>query len=61
MAEQDARWLDERERAAWLALTSVLIRLPAALDAQLRRDAGISHFEYAVMAGLSEAPTAACG
>jgi DNA-binding MarR family transcriptional regulator len=34
----------------------MLIRLPSALDAQLQRDAGISHFEYAVMAGLSEAP-----
>ena len=29
---------------------------PAALDAQLRRDAGISHFEYLVLALLSEAP-----
>jgi DNA-binding MarR family transcriptional regulator len=29
---------------------------PAALDAQLHRDAGISHFEYQVLALLSEAP-----
>jgi MarR family protein len=29
---------------------------PAALDAQLRCDAGISHFEYQVLALLSEAP-----
>jgi DNA-binding MarR family transcriptional regulator len=56
MADPEARWLTEEERRGWLALTSVLIRLPAALDAQLRRDSGISHFEYAVMAGLSEAP-----
>src|SRR5215469_12893326 len=34
----------------------MLIRVPAALDAQLQRDAGISHFEYQVLAGLSEAP-----
>jgi DNA-binding MarR family transcriptional regulator len=34
----------------------VLIRLPSALDAQLQRDAGISHFEYQVLAALSEAP-----
>jgi DNA-binding MarR family transcriptional regulator len=33
-----------------------MARLPAALDAQLRRDAGISHFEYDVLALLSEAP-----
>ncbi len=50
------RWLDEDERAAWLSLVSVLIKPPAALDAQLQRDAGLSHFEYSVLAGLSEAP-----
>lgn len=53
---REPRWLDADEKQSWLALVSVLIRLPAALDAQLQRDAGISHFEYAVMAGLSEAP-----
>ena len=52
----EPRWLDADEQQAFLALCSVLIRLPAALDAQLQRDAGISHFEYAVMAGLSQAP-----
>ena len=30
--------------------------LPGALDAQLQRDAGVSHFEYMVLAMLSEAP-----
>ena len=54
-APQEPRWLDAEERQAWLALASTLNRLPAALDAQLRRDAGISHFEYQVMALLSEA------
>jgi DNA-binding MarR family transcriptional regulator len=53
---QEPRWLDDEERQAWLALASTLIRLPAALDAQLRRDAGISHFEYQVLALLSQAP-----
>jgi DNA-binding MarR family transcriptional regulator len=53
---QEPAWLTAGERQTFLALVSVLIRLPAALDAQLQRDAGISHFEYAVMAGLSEAP-----
>jgi DNA-binding MarR family transcriptional regulator len=55
-APQEPRWLDAEERQAWLALASTLNRLPAALDAQLRRDAGISHFEYQVLAMLSEAP-----
>src|SRR3954451_25380693 len=40
----------------WLALSSVLVRLPSALDAQLQRDAGVSHFEYQVMAMLSMSP-----
>ncbi|MER7891586.1 MarR family transcriptional regulator [Micromonospora sp. NPDC094482] len=53
---REPRWLDAEERQTWLALVSVLIRLPAALDAQLQRDAGISHFEYQVLAGLSESP-----
>jgi DNA-binding MarR family transcriptional regulator len=42
--------------AAWLAFAAVMIKLPAALDAQLQRDAGITHFQYLVMANLSEAP-----
>jgi DNA-binding MarR family transcriptional regulator len=50
------RWLDDEERAAWLKLVAVLELLPAALDSQLRRDAGVTHFEYYVLAMLSEAP-----
>ena len=53
---QEPRWLDAEEREAWLALASTLIRLPSALDEQLRRDAGISHFEYQVLANLSQVP-----
>lgn len=55
-APQEPRWLDAEERQTWLSLAGVLIRLPSALDAQLRRDAGISHFEYQVLAWLSQAP-----
>ncbi|MFF3446580.1 MarR family winged helix-turn-helix transcriptional regulator [Streptomyces sp. NPDC002667] len=53
---QEPNWLDDEEDRAWIALGSMLMRLPAALDAQLQRDAGISHFEYQVMAGLSMVP-----
>ena len=55
-AQQEPRWLDAEEAQAWRALAITMARLPAALDAQLRRDAGISHFEYQVLALLSEAP-----
>lgn len=51
----EPRWLDDEEYQAWVALSVMLARLPAALDAQLQRDAGISHFEYQTLAGLSMA------
>src|SRR3954453_23348931 len=49
-------WLDEHERAAWLRLIAVVELLPGVLDSQLRADAGLTHFEYFVLAMLSEAP-----
>jgi DNA-binding MarR family transcriptional regulator len=49
------RWLTEKERAAWLRVVAVVELLPAALDSQLRRDADLTHFEYLVVAMLSEA------
>ena len=54
-AEPEPRWLQGIERDAWLSLIGVIIRLPAAMDAQLQRDAGLSHFEYTVMVNLSNA------
>jgi len=48
--------LARAEQAAWVRLASVLELLPGVLDAQLRRDAGLMHFEYFVLAMLSEAP-----
>src|SRR3954454_19344383 len=42
--------------AAWVRLAAVLQLLPAALDSQLRRDAQLTHFDYYVLAMLSEAP-----
>ena len=54
--EAEPRWLDTDERETWLAVVSMLMRLPTALDRQLQRDAGISHFEYQVLAGLSMSP-----
>lgn len=48
--------LNQREMAAWVRLASVLELLPGVLDAQLRRDSDLMHFEYFVLAMLSEAP-----
>lgn len=49
------RWLDEDEQRAWRALAAVVLKLPTELERQLQRDAGMSHFEYFVIALLSEA------
>ena len=53
---RSTRWLNAHERATWLKLVAVLELLPGVLDSQLRRDSGITHFEYYVLAMLSEAP-----
>lgn len=52
----EPRWLTDDEMVTWLTLIGVAMELPPALDAQLRRDSGLSHFDYYVMAILSEAP-----
>ncbi len=57
MTKSDVPWLDADEQEVWLGIMGVLMRLPAALDAQLRRDAGLSHFEYLILAGLSMTDT----
>ena len=52
----DADPLSGDDLAAWSALATVLEWLPAALDAQLLRDSGLSHFEYGVLYALAGAP-----
>jgi DNA-binding MarR family transcriptional regulator len=52
----EPRWLSDDEQRSWRKLAGVLTLLPAALDAQLQRDAGLTHFAYWVLAMLSEAP-----
>jgi DNA-binding MarR family transcriptional regulator len=57
MTGEDAvRWLEPDELAAWMTLAAMMFKLPGALDYQLQRDSGLTHFEYLVMAGLSESP-----
>ncbi|MFC3893335.1 MarR family winged helix-turn-helix transcriptional regulator [Lentzea rhizosphaerae] len=52
----EPRWLTTEERTSWLALIGLMARLWPALDSQLRRDAGVTFFEYTVLVVLSEAP-----
>ncbi|WAL68617.1 MarR family transcriptional regulator [Amycolatopsis cynarae] len=52
----DTEWLDRDQSAAWVRLVAILQLLPGVLDAQLRHDAELTHFDYYVLAMLSEAP-----
>ena len=51
------RWLDDDQQRTWRAWLTVAELLPRELDAQLQRDAGISHAAYVVLAMLSESPS----
>ena len=53
---EQQRWLTEQEQQSWIALAGALIKVPAALDAQLQRDAQLTYFEYLVLSWLSMAP-----
>ena len=50
------RWLDEQQQRTWRAWLTVSELVPRVLDAQLQRDAGLTHAAYVVLAMLSEAP-----
>lgn len=52
----EPRWLTPEERELWLKLVSISMLMPSAVDAQLKRDAGLNQFEYHVLAMLSEGP-----
>lgn len=52
----DAPTLSGEDLETWSSLATVLEWLPAALDAQLQRDAELSHFEYGILFALADAP-----
>lgn len=56
MTESEPRWLSDDERDTWVRFAAVLELLPGVLDSQLDRDEGLTHFEYFVLAMLSESP-----
>jgi DNA-binding MarR family transcriptional regulator len=51
----EERWLTAEQLAAWKKLVAVVALAPGVLDAQLQRDADLTHFEYFTLAMLSEA------
>ncbi|MCA0143972.1 MarR family winged helix-turn-helix transcriptional regulator [Blastococcus sp. LR1] len=52
----DPSRFDGDELLTWSGLATVLEWLPPLLDAQLQRDAGLTHFEYGLLYALSAAP-----
>ncbi|WP_405976250.1 MarR family transcriptional regulator [Streptomyces sp. NBC_00988] len=50
------RWLDSEEMRAWLAYVEFSTLLSDHLNRQLRRDAGMTHSDYILLAHLSSIP-----
>lgn len=52
--DEAPRWLSAGQLRDWVALVAMLSTLPAALDAQLKREAGLNLFEYHILVRLGE-------
>lgn len=52
----DSSELTGEHLATWAALATILEWLPPTLDAQLHRDAQLTHFEYGILYALADAP-----
>ncbi|MEV4639286.1 MarR family transcriptional regulator [Actinoplanes sp. NPDC049548] len=48
------RWLTDEQQQTWRRFVEVLVKVPAALEGQLQRDAGVTHMGYLVLSTLSE-------
>lgn len=46
---------EPEELQTWSAITRLLEWLPAALDGQMQRDSGLSHFEFGILFALDQA------
>jgi DNA-binding MarR family transcriptional regulator len=59
LTQTGAPWLNEAEMQTWLRVLRLVMLLPGSLDRQLRRDAGLTHVSYMILATLSDAPGSA--
>ena len=50
----EPRWLTDEQQQAWRRFVEVLVKVPATLEGQLQRDAGMTHMGYLVLSTLSE-------
>ena len=55
-SSSDLSGLSPAHLEAWAAVATLLERLPAALDAQLQRDSGVTHYEHGLLYALATAP-----
>jgi DNA-binding MarR family transcriptional regulator len=53
LSMDEPRWLTDEQQRTWLQFVTLLVKLPAALETQLQRDAGLTHMGYFVLANLS--------
>jgi DNA-binding MarR family transcriptional regulator len=53
---QQTRWLDDEQQHAWRGLLLGMTLLTDRLDADLRREFGLSNGEYEILVRLSESP-----
>ena len=56
MNKRNVEWLSEQEAETWMNVWSFHVWLPTRLEAQLKRDAGISHYDYFALTQLWLAP-----
>lgn len=56
MATKNDDALSRDELEIWASVATLLERLPTALDAQLQRDSGLTHFEHGILFALHSAP-----
>ncbi len=47
--DSDHQVLSPHQAEAWDRLAELLTLLPAVIDAQLKRDAGLNHFDYRIL------------
>lgn len=56
LEDAENTWLTHQELDVWAAVATLLERLPAALDAQLQRDSGLTNFEHGILFALFSSP-----
>lgn len=57
----EPHWLTPEQLLEWRSLMGLLMTLPVALDAQLKRDSGLNSFEYHVLVRLADCSGGALG